>query len=655
MHSKLNKKLVPDKVKKRRRSQYFKKLLFTLIFLFLLFELVQINGWFGGSKIRPGGTELEILENEIKEIKEYLLLPTDEAQEQEDELQLTLFELIADYEKEQSNLDRETQIQQAIDGVLTSNQLKTLRALSITKVELIKDSTNSYAITLDDGPRIMSFGLDADGQLFQITPIRYQFLEPENFEKKVLENLDIEKLRDYEQKLSEIQTNLESLSEITESEQITSLLEEKELTLGEFDGIFINHRYEANIYDDQENVVAKLVYYPAANHFYIANNFDAQVSEEAETIQSFQAEIVDYLTNNKFLSLREQQIAYQYEQLKKSLESNEFKSALKASDLDLTDFSETSERISISVLSESDLVFTLYINKEDASLWLIKNGEETMLESSAAIFETTLQSNKKEFNILLAGKHGSLTDTMILTNINHEKKKVTLISIPRDIYWNERKINSYYLYEGMNGLVNQIEQMTSTEIDNYMLVDMYAFIDVVDYLGGIDVTLDEPLIDPTYKTFDNGKWGTLYYTAGTHHLNGKQALRVARSRHTSSDFHRAERQHQVLEGFKDKANNLNAGNAGTLIKIASTLLSKTETDISATQAVNYYFKYKNYEISSQHVLSTANVLASSNLPAYQGATANGTCADCVGMYVLQPKGNDWNLIASYIQNILQNA
>src|SRR5690606_29994346 len=143
-----------------------------------------------------------------------------------------------------------------------------------------------------------------------------------------------------------------------------------------------------------------------------------------------------------------------------------------------------------------------------------------------------------------------------------------------------------------------------------MLVDMYAFIDVVDYLGGIDVTLDEPLIDPTYKTYDNGQWGTLYYAAGTHHLNGKQALRVARSRHTSSDFSRAERQHQVLEAFKLKANNLNVSNAGTLIKIASTLLGKTETDISPSQAVSYYFKYKNYEISSQHVLSTANILTS---------------------------------------------
>lgn len=654
MHFQLNKNLVPDNVKKRRRSQYFKKLIFTVVFLVLAFELVQINGWFGSNKIRPGGTELEILENEIKEIREYLLLPTDEEKEQEDDLQLTLFGLIADYEREQSNLDRETQIERAIDKVFTSNELKTLRALSSTKVELIKDDENTYAITLDDGPRVISFGLDGE-QLFQITPIRYQFLEPENFEKKVLENLDIQKLREYEQKLTEIEQTLADLTELTESDEISTLLEEKELTLTEFDGILVNHRYEANLIDTQENIVAKLVYYPAASNYYIANNFDAAVTDEAETIADFRTDFIDYLSNNKFLGLKEQQIEHQLSQLKKTLNSDEFKTALKASNLKLTDFSETSERISVSVLSESELVFTLYINKEDASLWLVKNGEETLLETSDAIFDSTLQSSKEEFNILLAGKHGSLTDTMILANINQVKKKVTLISIPRDLYWNSRKINSYYLYEGMNGLVNQIEQITSTEIDSYMLVDMYAFIDVVDYLGGIDVTLDEPLIDPTYKTYDNGQWGTLYYTAGTHHLNGKQALRVARSRHTSSDFSRAERQHQVLEAFKDKANNLNASNAGTLIKIATTLLGKTETDISPTQAVSYYFRYKNYEISSQHVLSTANILTSSNLPAYSGNTANGTCANCVGMYVLQPKGNDWNLIPSYIQNILQNA
>ena len=64
-------------------------------------------------------------------------------------------------------------------------------------------------------------------------------------------------------------------------------------------------------------------------------------------------------------------------------------------------------------------------------------------------------------------------------------------------------------------------EVTGLKIDYYLSVDMYAFIDVVNALGGIDVTLDSEVRDPTYKIVrENGSEGTLYYPPGTYHLNG---------------------------------------------------------------------------------------------------------------------------------------
>ncbi len=60
--------------------------------------------------------------------------------------------------------------------------------------------------------------------------------------------------------------------------------------------------------------------------------------------------------------------------------------------------------------------------------------------------------------------------------------------------------------------------LSGLEINEYIIVDMFAFIDVINILDGIDVELSEDLVDPTYKVRNNGKWSTLYYKKGIHHV-----------------------------------------------------------------------------------------------------------------------------------------
>ncbi|MDX9971291.1 MAG: LCP family protein [Candidatus Gracilibacteria bacterium] len=264
-------------------------------------------------------------------------------------------------------------------------------------------------------------------------------------------------------------------------------------------------------------------------------------------------------------------------------------------------------------------------------------------------------SEEGSFNILIAGKHGNLVDTMIFTHIDEKTKKIKMISIPRDLFYNGRKINAFGYFYGMDELKKVLSDMTGYKLDKYILIDMYAFIDVIDLIGGIDITLEKAVIDPTYRTVDNGVEGTLHYEPGDYHLGGKEALRLARTRHTSSDFARAERQQMILEALQDKAKNFGFGDADTFYKIAKAVLSKTETDVGFDEAIAYYFKYQGFDIVSNNVMSSGNVLY---VPPYTtreqceakiaAAKASGSaipnCMNENQAYTLLPRNNNWNIV-----------
>ncbi|MEK7085413.1 MAG: LCP family protein, partial [Patescibacteria group bacterium] len=264
-------------------------------------------------------------------------------------------------------------------------------------------------------------------------------------------------------------------------------------------------------------------------------------------------------------------------------------------------------------------------------------------------------SDEDDFNILIAGKNGNLVDTMIFAHIDEQKRTIRMVSVPRDLFYNGRKINSLAYYYGMPELKSVLTKLSGYELDRYIVIDMYAFIDVIDLIGGIDIRLDNAVIDPTYKTIDNGKVGTLYYEPGDYHLGGKEALRLARTRHTSSDFARAERQQKILEALQNKAKNFGFGDADTIYEIAKTVLSKTETDISIDEAIAYYFRYQNYKIVSNDVMSSGNVLY---VPPYittencqklieAAEAAEQPKPDCENenhAYTLLPLNNNWNVV-----------
>ncbi len=289
----------------------------------------------------------------------------------------------------------------------------------------------------------------------------------------------------------------------------------------------------------------------------------------------------------------------------------------------------------------------------------ISSEPETVDGSSFVIPDNIADFSDKYLNngsltLLLIGSHEKNADTIILANFNSSTDTIKLISIPRDLYYQNRKINDYYRTGGGDLFTEIVSKITGVEISGYIGVDMYAFIDIINILGGIDVELESDLADPTYKIRDNGVWTTLYYSKGNHHLNGLEALRIARSRHTSSDFGRSDRQQLILRGVKDKLNELNVTDINKVYSIFKTLDGYLDTNIPSMEMISIFLKYKNAEIEKKDGLSVFNVLYNtySNIHSLKDKNLQYEEGFNRGAWILLPKNDDWNVIKWYINGLL---
>ena len=184
--------------------------------------------------------------------------------------------------------------------------------------------------------------------------------------------------------------------------------------------------------------------------------------------------------------------------------------------------------------------------------------------------EATPASATARINVLFTGidsgngRDHALTDTLVVVSIDPETKRVSLVSIPRDIanfpLWDGRtfqgKINSLMTYArlhpkefpdgGLPTLIKEIGYLLGVPIHYYAAINLEGFVRMVDLVGGVDIVNQQQISDPTYDWF-NGTYG-FNLSAGPHHLDGRTALAYVRSRKGigDSDFTRARRQQEVL-------------------------------------------------------------------------------------------------------------
>lgn len=106
---------------------------------------------------------------------------------------------------------------------------------------------------------------------------------------------------------------------------------------------------------------------------------------------------------------------------------------------------------------------------------------------------------------------------------------------------------------GIEATKDAVEGVLGVEIPYYVFVDMNGFADMVDALGGVDVTVTERLPKggpaPGQGAKDVNKWAIGWIEPGAQHMNGDTAQWYARSRYTTSDYDRMKRQRQLQEAI----------------------------------------------------------------------------------------------------------
>ena len=221
-------------------------------------------------------------------------------------------------------------------------------------------------------------------------------------------------------------------------------------------------------------------------------------------------------------------------------------------------------------------------------------------------FKTPEKSEDDFINILILGiDKADATDigrsdcTMIAT-IDKKHNKIKLTSLMRDMLvdatghnvmegLNQDRLNHMYAYGGPLLSVKTVNENFNMNVKDYIKTDFFGLIDIIDYLGGIPINVEEdelPLIN-SYQTsisnFDK-KSVTKLTHSGNQTLNGKQAVAYCRIRYVGNkDFQRTDRQRRVLTEIFKKLSTLPISKVPSTM---DTILPSIETSLSESDILS---------------------------------------------------------------------
>lgn len=299
---------------------------------------------------------------------------------------------------------------------------------------------------------------------------------------------------------------------------------------------------------------------------------------------------------------------------------------------------------------------------------------------------------------------GLLADTIMIISIKPQENKISMVSVPRDLYVtmpganSQQKINAVYHYGEQKGKGKGIEDMETIlgEISGQTIhygisINFVGFKQLVDAVGGVEVELSEAFdealqfkglekrCDGVTFTVPSGnveekriqrKNGTYYANpkiyplcfakvsegdlecggdfklpAGKNVLDGEKALCFVRSRVTSSDFERARRQQQVIQALKSAlVSRGTLTDFNKLNDILNALGDNVRTDMKAWEMKSFFELYQSMADPqvSQKVLENTE----------EGLLYHPEQTTPEQGYILLPRGDNYDRIKELFRNII---
>ncbi len=222
------------------------------------------------------------------------------------------------------------------------------------------------------------------------------------------------------------------------------------------------------------------------------------------------------------------------------------------------------------------------ISEYEGGFNLLLTGVDTCEEAYAAYFGDRCSGPDSE---------GTLNDVNLLVHVSEEPRRITVVSFPRDLMlpipeceneqgdvqsaMSKQALNTAYTDGGLNCVAKTITQLTGQDIQFAASVTFGGVIEITNAIGGVDVCLATPIKD---------KYTGLDMAAGTHTIQGLQALQFLRTRHgvgDGSDLGRIGNQQQYMSSLVRKMiSGETLGNVPVMLKLANVGLSNVEASTS---------------------------------------------------------------------------
>ena len=262
----------------------------------------------------------------------------------------------------------------------------------------------------------------------------------------------------------------------------------------------------------------------------------------------------------------------------------------------------TSIVLVLSILTMSGMVM-LNMRFQDQSMGEVDDGG--IVESLTGIVKST-NENVTYFLILGTDEQNTLTDVIMVGCFDHGNSNLNILQIPRDTYIGSDipsgKVNAVYgnASKGQSKiefLIKRINDYFGLPIDHYVLVQLSAFRNVVDAVGGVDIDLPNALEVSDSATYE-------FYTIGPGltHLDGRQAEGFVRNRsgpgYASGDMARVEAQRRFYAAFAQKVMNMGLA---SMVKIVTSCYDQFKTDMSVGQMLGYAKELRQVSMDSINI------------------------------------------------------
>jgi LCP family protein required for cell wall assembly len=227
-----------------------------------------------------------------------------------------------------------------------------------------------------------------------------------------------------------------------------------------------------------------------------------------------------------------------------------------------------------------------------------KDAGDDMIADSGLINDEDTEnpgsSNKSKVQnalLLAVDAEGYRTDVIILAQYNFSTKAVNMLQIPRDTKIDtnrsDKKINASYAYGQEKELFQAINNLLGVKVDNYILVNIDGFRDIIDEIGGVEINVPINMYyDDPYQNLH------ISLNKGYQLLKGREAEMFVRFRknndgtgYDDGDLGRIKAQQEFISATIDKI--ISAKNVFKIPKLAAILIRNVKTNFGIEDISNY--------------------------------------------------------------------